>query len=193
MKPEKKIEVDYYGEISAHIKELIIANLPDSKNYRIEILIGELYSALNTLIANGALSGSELLKFGRKAPRLFLDITLVIENVKTGKFELVIFEIKKKKRVGLNELSQLIGYCLVSKSKFGILMNVDNAISRELSDILDADPDLTKIARVIDEKKIIHRLGIMTWNSSTHKIGYIEAGCIKTIPELVKKIVLNLE
>ena len=64
---------------------------------------------------------------------LISNISILLENKENGKFDIVIFEIKKVKKMGLSELSQLIGYCLVSKVKFGVLVNVDTAISHNLS------------------------------------------------------------
>lgn len=188
MQKSSKIEVDYYEEIGKSLFKLITANLEKNNHYNVKILIGEIRSALQTLIVNGYEAGELLKTFSKKIHRLHLDITVLIENSKTGKFEIVIFEIKRTKKLGLSELSQLIGYCLVSKSKFGILMNVDNSVSTEFSLIIDSDKDLTHIVRIIDKKQTTHELGVMIWNSNTQNITYTGSGAIKTISELGEKI-----
>ena len=187
-----KIEIDYYNEIAESLVDTVIANLDESK-FIVKILIGEISSALRTLIANGYEAGELLQKFSKNVHKLHLDITLLVENVANGKFELIIFEIKRTKKLGLSELSQLIGYCLVSKCRFGILMNVDNSVSSEFSVILDGDKDLTKITRLIDQQKVEHEFGVMIWNSTTQKITYTEAGEIKTIPQLTQKIINSIK
>lgn len=184
----KRIEVDHYDEIAKALSSLFLSNFKDSKKFRVKSLIGEIGSATRTLIANGYDAGSSLTTFSKKVHRLHLDVSILVENIENGNFEIIIFEIKKTKRLGLTELSQLIGYCLVSKCRFGVLVNVDNSVSSEFSIILDADIDLTRIVRLIDGKELEHELGVMVWNCKTHNFEYTQSGAIKTIPLLVEKI-----
>lgn len=183
-----KKETDHYEEIAAKLKIAFEANLRHGDNYNIRILIGEVQSALRTLIANGYNAGVLLSEYSKSVHRLHLDISILIEHKNSQKFELVIFEIKKVNNLGLNELSQLIGYCLVSKCRFGVLMNIDKAVSRDFSIILDADKDITNMVRLIDDKYISHEFGVMVWNSETQDIEYTQAGAVKTIPDLVAEI-----
>ncbi len=180
-------EVDYYDEIAIELVNVFNSNLDTSK-YIVKPIIGEINAGLRTLIANGYEAGELAKDYSKSVHRLHLDIAILIENKENRKFEIVIFEVKRVSNLGLTELSQLIGYCLVSKSKFGILINVDKAVSREFSIILDADKDLTQIIRLIDGMQIEHKLGVMVWNSNTHKIEYTNSGSIKTIPELIDLI-----
>jgi len=193
MKNLERKEVDYYEEIADVLTSFFVSNLKGNNGYTVRVLIGEISSAIRTLIANGYSAGQSLVDFGRSVHRLHLDISLLIENVKNGKFEIVVFEIKKTKGLGLSELSQLIGYCLVSKAKFGVLVNIDNTVSGEFSIILDADRDLTKIVRVIDNKIIEHRFGVMVWNSKTKKMEYSESGDITSLPGLITMIEYSLK
>ncbi len=68
-----------------------------------------------------------------------------------------------------------------------------NSVSSEFSLIVDSDKNLTKIVRIIDDKKIQHELGIMVWNSKTKQINYTESGEIKTISQLVDKIIESID
>ncbi|MCH2546753.1 MAG: hypothetical protein MK052_03970 [Alphaproteobacteria bacterium] len=181
-------EIDYYQEIAHELVLLFESELEDD-SYTVKPLIGEISSALRTLIANGYEAGELLRSYSMEVHRLHLDVSVLIEHKETGKFEVIIFEIKKVNGLGLNELSQLIGYCLVSKAKFGILVNVDKAVSSQFSIILDADKDLTEIIRITDGKKLSHQFGVMVWNSDTLKIEYTNSGSIKSIPQLVSLIV----
>lgn len=187
-----KIEAQYYPEISKELIKQIKANLPENKNIDVLSLVGEIRSGLLTMISNGYDAGDLLKDYSQNVHRLYLDISILLENKENGKFDIVIFEIKKVKKMGLSELSQLIGYCLVSKVKFGVLVNVDTAISHNLSIMLDDDPDLTHITRFIDGKKINHELGVMVWNSFTMKIEYTNSGAIKSMPHLVAKLTDSL-
>jgi hypothetical protein len=192
MNTNNRIEVDYYNEIAKSLVNTVVANLDNSK-FVVKILIGEISSGLRTLIANGYEAGDLLKTFSKNVHKLHLDISLLVENKENGKFELVIFEVKRTKKLGLQQLSQLIGYCLVSKCKFGVLINVDNSVSGEFSVILDGDKDLTKITRIVNQEEIEHEFGVMVWNSKTQKISYTEAGEIKTIPQLTQKIVNSIK
>ena len=183
----KRKEVDYYNEIAVELVRQFESNL-SSNEYSVKPIIGEISSGLRTLIANGYSVGDSLEKYSKSVHRLHLDIAILVENKKTGKFEVIVFEVKKVNNLGLSELSQLIGYCLVSKAKFGVLINVDRAVSREFSIILDGDKDLTEIVRIIDDKKVEHRFAVMVWNSSTLRIEYTNSGAIKSIPDLVKVV-----
>lgn len=180
-------EVDYYEEIAIELVKQFEANLLGDV-YIVKPLIGEISSGLRTLIANGYDAGVLLREYSKSVHKLHLDISILIENTETGKFEVIIFEIKRVSNLGLSELSQLIGYCLVSKSKFGILINVDKAVSREFSIILDGDKDLTEIVRLIDNEQLHHKFGVMVWNASTLKIEYTNSGSIKSIPQLVEMV-----
>lgn len=188
---ERKIEVDYYPEIASAIKDLFISNFT-ATGLEVQALVGEISGAIGTLIANGYPAGEMLKEYGEKVHRLHLDISILVENKANGKFEIIIFEVKKTKRMGLSELSQLIGYCLVSRAKFGILVNVDNSVSGEFSVILDADKDLTKIVRVVNGEEVVHKLGVMVWNSNTKKLQYTQSGEIKTLPELISLVEKDL-
>lgn len=182
----KRKEADHYEEIALELVKQFESNFVDE--YTIKPLIGEISSGLRTLIANGYAVGDLLKEYSTSVHRLHLDISILVENKRNGKFEVIVFEIKKVNNLGLGELSQLIGYCLVSKAKFGILINVDRAVSREFSIILDGDKDLTEIVRIVDEKKMTHKFAVMVWNSDTMRIEYTNSGSIKSIPELVKMV-----
>ncbi len=185
----RKKEIDYYEEISVELVNQFKSNLDlDDQHYSVYSLIGEISSSLRTLIANGYKAGKALKEYSIQSHRLYLDISILVENKKTGKFEIVIFEIKKVKSLGLSELSQLIGYCLVSKAKNGILINIDKSVSGEFSTIIEGDKNLTDITRLIDGQHINHQIGIMVWNSKTHQVEYTNSGSLKTLPQLIEKI-----
>lgn len=189
---KRRKEIDYYQEIAVELVKQFEANLSGNE-YVVKPLIGEISSGLRTLIANGYDAGDLLRTYSTSVHRLHLDISILIENTKTEKFEVIIFEIKRVNNLGLSELSQLIGYCLVSKSKFGILMNVDKAVSSEFSVILDGDKDLTEIVRIVDEQELHHKFGVMVWNATTLKIEYTNSGSIKSIPKLIELVEGSLD
>lgn len=183
------IEVDHYEEIAQALLEIFRANMPADSKYVVSALIWEISSWLRTLIANWYNAWGALEDYSRSVHRLHLDISILIENTENGKFEIVIFEIKKAERIWLTELSQLIGYCLVSKCEFGVLVNVDNSVSSEFSIILNADKDLTQITRLVDGQELVHKFWVMIWDSITKKFTYLEAKTpLNTLPKLIQMI-----
>ena len=186
-------EKDHYDEIAKALASLISGNLGKSDKYTVKSLIGEISSALRTLIANGYDAGEVLKDYSERVHRLFLDVSILVENKSNGKFEIIIFEVKKGTKLGLNELAQLIGYCLVSKQKFGVLVNVDDGVSENFSIILQGDPNLTTIERLIDGEVLRHEMGVMVWNSHTKNFEYTQTAAIKNIPDLVTKIEASLK
>src|SRR3989338_886751 len=180
-------EVDYYKEIALGLKDLFISNMPDSLHVSVYPLIGEIKAALQNLILNEKVDERLIKPIIQGIDTLSLDVSFLLVNNKTKKYEIVILEIKRTSAVGLTELSQLIGYCLVSKAKFGILVNVDNTVSSRFSTILERDFDLTIIERTLkNDQDIVHKFGVMKWNSKTLALEYTNAGSIKSIPELVE-------
>lgn len=190
----KMIEVDHYDEISKALLEIFRSNIvTEDWKFVVSALIGEISSGLRTLIANGYEAWAALDAYSKSVHRLHLDISILIENKANGKFEIVIFEIKKTKTIGLTELSQLIWYCLVSKCEFGVLVNVDNSISSEFSVILNADKDLTEITRVLGNQTLVHKFWVMVWDSQTQKFNYLDTKmAIKTLSWLVQTLETSL-
>src|SRR5690606_26612030 len=108
----RRIEVDYYDEIAKELVNQIQSNLSGT-GFVVKPLIGEISSGLRTLIANGYNAGTLLNQYSKSVHKLHLDVSIVVENVNTGHFEIIIFEVKKVPNLGLGELSQVIGYCPV--------------------------------------------------------------------------------
>ena len=184
----KKKEVEYYPEIATYLQEQILGNLPSNSDIEVYALIGEIKSALNTVIVNGKLENEVIKRYAQEIDTLHLDVSFLIFDNRSKNYEIVILEVKKMPAVGLTELSQLVGYCLVSKSKFGILVNIDGSVSDGFMTLLEKDSELTTIDRKYKGNSLVHKFGVMKWNSNTKKCEYTSIGGIKSIPELVNLI-----
>ena len=109
------------------------------------------------------------------------------------KFELLVLEIKLVKSAGLSEWSQLVGYCLVSGAKYGLLLNIDNGGSSRLHHLLQTERHISNIKTTIGEEQQEHLLGFMQWNSLTHNFEYSNLGAIKSISNLSNQIALGFK
>lgn len=189
-------EVIYYDEIADFLVLQLNSNFRAmGKRYFVASGKGELKAGLQRLI-RGGFHSPQLKQFIQDIPPLNLDVFVVIMN-EPGEFELLINEIKDVNSLGLNELSQLIGYCLIANSKFGLLINIDGSVSRRFLDILHSDPYITHIIRLISYQLgqrldqtcyEEHFLGVMKWNSNTKRLEYFDSGRIKSIPQLCQMI-----
>ena len=190
-------EESYYPEIMDFVKLQIESNFYASKNpLKVYCKTGELRSGLEEIIRENNIETPSILEFASSTPPLSLDIFGLITD---GSFyELLIIEVKLLKSVGLAQLSQLIGYCIVSNARYGLLVNVNGGESPRLMELLVNEPNLTCIKRIVplyqvdkstyNNTTIEHNLGVMEWDSDTQNLMYTGYGGIKSLSELCNKI-----
>ena len=154
---------------------------------------GDLNKGLQKIIQDNQIEVPSILEFARTAPPLSLDIFALVTD--GSHFEMLIIEVKLLNSVGLSELSQLIGYCIVSNSQYGLLINIDGFESSRLTDIIVNEPDVTHIVRSLDgwTKRVDHRIGVMQWDSCTKNITYSGHGFIKSIPKLCEELLARFD
>lgn len=185
----KRNEVSYYGEIMAFIKEQIESNFSAwEKPLKVYCKTGELQKGLREIVRENSITTPSIIKFADSTPPLSLDIFALITD--GTKYELLILEVKLLGSVGLTQLSQLIGYCIVSNAQYGLLINVNGGESPRLTNLIMNEPDLMYIVRSLTSRNatVEHNLGVMEWDSDTQNLTYTGYGAIRTISELCKKI-----
>lgn len=182
-------EVSYYLEIQSFIEMQLKSNFRASNQMGIFVYwgIGELKKNLLQIIDEHPKECSCALEFAKRVPPLSLDIFAIITD--GIKFELLILEIKLVKSAGLKEWSQLVGYCLVSGAKYGLLINIDNGSSPRLTQTLHSEQHMSHIQTTVKGKSCEHILGFMQWNSYTNNFEYSSLGNIKSLSDLSEKII----
>ncbi|AIZ56725.1 hypothetical protein Mpt1_c08490 [Candidatus Methanoplasma termitum] len=186
----KKNEVAHYEEITAFIEAQLKSNFLIKKKSDISLYwkSGELTSKIKELISEHPQKCACLQAFSRNTPPLNLDIFGVVTDGK--KFEIVIIEVKLRENVGLAEWSQLLGYCVVSDAKFGLLVNIDAGASSRLSNILVSEIDASKVIRIkANGKEAVHFLGLMQWNTVTKNFEYSNLGQVWSISALSEMLI----
>ncbi len=182
--PTKGNEVSYYPEIQRFIEAQLKSNFLAQCHRELDVFwgIGELKTNLQRIInANPEKCGCAA-AFAQRVPPLNLDIFALITD--GNKFELLILEVKLMNSAGLKEWSQLVGYCLVSGAKYGLLINIDNGSSPRLSQILSTEDHLSHIRTLVNGRSHEHCLGFMQWDSLTQNFEYSNLGMIKSLSEL---------
>lgn len=182
-------EVTYYDEIMLFLKEQIESNFTAwEKPLKVYCKTGELRKGLQEIVTENTITTPAILQFAASTPPLSLDIfALITDGVK---YELLIIEVKLLKSVGLSQLSQLIGYCIVSNAQYGLLINVNGGESPRLINLISNEPDVTFIRRMhaYGGSLVEHNLGVMEWDSATQNMYYTGYGRVKTISALCKHL-----
>lgn len=182
-------EVSYYPEIQRFIECQLKSNFIAAKHRDLDVYwgIGELKANLWRFIKEYPERCCCIEEFANFIPPLNLDIfALVTDGIK---FELLILEVKLMNSVGLKEWSQLVGYCLVSGARYGLLVNIDNGASPRLADILRTEPHLSYIKTLVGDKELEHCLGFMQWDSLTQGFEYSNLGFIRSLSSLSHEII----
>lgn len=177
-------EVSYYPEIQNFIEAQIKSNFQAKSHKEISVFwgIGELKTNLQKIISENPEKCACIRKYVQTVPPLNLDIFALITD--GMRFEILILEIKLIDIVGLKEWSQLVGYCLVSGAKYGLLVNIDNGASPRLSHILSSENHVSDVQTIVNGVKQEHCLGFMQWDSLTQSFEYSNLGMIKSLSEL---------
>ena len=181
---EERYEISFYPEIQRFIEMQLTSNFLAERKKELSVFweIGELKTKLKKIIDANPEKCHCALHFSQNVPMLNLDIFALITD--GTRFELLILEVKRMNNAGLKEWSQLLGYCMVSGAKYGLLVNIDHGTSSRLSQILSSEEHISHVREAIDNKVIEHCLGFMQWDSITHDFSYTNLGKIKTISDL---------
>jgi len=181
-------EVSYYPEIQNFIEAQLKSNFLASNRRELYVFwgIGELKSNLQSIIKEHPEECSCAATFAQRVPPLSLDIFALVTDGE--RFELLILEIKLVKSAGLSQWSQLVGYCLVSGAKYGLLVNIDNGGSPRLTQMLHTERHISNIQTIVNGESHEHLLGFMQWNSLTHNFEYSNLGVIKSLSELSDRL-----
>ena len=189
--PNRRNEISYYSEIQAFIEEQLKSNFRAEHQRELEVFwgIGELKTNLQRILNANPEKCACASVFAQRVPPLNLDIfALITDGIK---FELLILEVKLMNSVGLKEWSQLVGYCLVSGAKYGLLINIDNGASPRLSHILSTESHISHIKTIVNNENHDHCLGFMQWDSLTQNFEYSNLGLIKSLSDLSNKLMIE--
>lgn len=186
--PNDRNEVSYYPEIQRFIEEQLKSNfrIKSQRELYVHWGIGELKTNLQRIISSHPDECECARSFANRVPPLNLDIFALITD--GTHFELLILEVKLLHGAGLKEWSQLVGYCLVSGAKYGLLVNIENGGSPRLNQILSTEYHLSHIETIVSETQRSHCLGLMTWDSLTQNFEYSNLGAVKSLSDLSEQI-----
>ena len=181
----KRNEVSFYPEIEQFISTQIKSNLLANGVSDIEVYwkIGELTTKLHELIREHPEKCSCMKSFADNTPPLNLDVFGVVTN--GVRFQIIVLEIKLLRNAGLSEWSQLLGYCIVSDARYGLLININGGASQRLKGILITNNDVSHVVRKKSNGKEVECFaGFMQWNSLTRNFEYSNLGQLRSLSAL---------
>lgn len=117
---------------------------------------------------------------------LYVDIIGIVCLPQRKLSELIICEVKKHD-LTLTDHAQLIGYCIASNTKYGLLISIEGRITAGFESILKKNPSLLNI----DRKKITHKFGICKWNPDQEELIFDEIGAFKSTEALCRHIAFS--
>ena len=181
--------MSYYPEIQRFIEAQLKSNFKAGAHKNLSVFwgIGELKTNLQRIVAEHPFECACAEDFSKQVPPLSLDIFALVTDKQ--KFELLILEVKLVRSAGLSEWSQLVGYCLVSGAKYGLLLNIDNSASQRLMQMLHTEQHISQISTIVNGKTREHLLGFMQWNSLTQNFEYTNLGTIKSLSDLSSRLI----
>lgn len=184
-------EVSYYSEIQTFIEMQLKSNFAASNRRELYVFwgIGELKAQLQRIIREHPSECACAASFAERTPHLNLDIFALITDGR--KFEILILEVKLVRSAGLSEWSQLVGYCLVSGAKYGLLVNIDNGGSTRLTQLLQTERHISHITTIVNAEQRENLLGFMQWSSLTQNFEYSNLGVIRSLSELSSRLALE--
>lgn len=189
--PNDRNEVSYYPEIQKFIEEQLKSNFRVIRQRELYVYwgIGELKTNLQRIISDHPVECECARSFANRVPPLNLDIFALITDGEH--YELLILEVKLLRGAGLKEWSQLVGYCLASGARYGLLVNIENGGSSRLNQILSTEYHLSHIQTLVEGRSCEHLLGLMTWDSLTQNFEYSNLGAIKSLSDLSEQIAVK--
>jgi len=182
-------ETEYYIEICEYLKEEIENRLSRLGEFITDFMpcgSKDLSSGLKSILKSEKIIDPNLeakVKFTRG---LFVDILGLVYSKTKKKGELIICEVKPH-NLTLAHLTQLIGYCIASNVKYGLLISIDKQITSGFETILKQAP-LVKIER----RSTTHYFAICTWKTTLKELYFDEIGAFNSLLALSRHIASSI-
>lgn len=184
-------EKHYYNAIARWLRNYIASTMRQYGDYIVDARVCatiDFAHGLRVLLRNNKIKSDDLLRKADLTRGLKVDILVLVYDRLKSRGEIVICEVKSKPGLSLQDCSQLVGYSICSDTQFGLLINVDGGITDALREILAQNTALTNIVQVVNSRKVIRRIGMLTWESKTRRGIFLPNGYVKSLPELCKEM-----
>lgn len=185
-------EVGYYEQIASYLKDEMQALLLTLGHFVIDFQScgnTDLSSGLKEILrTNPSIEDEKLPEKIELTRGLHIDILGIIYWRSKMLSELLICEVKNHDLM-LTDHAQLIGYCVASNVRYGLLISIDGRITGGFESILKNNPSLLNI----DRERIKHRFGICSWNPRLNELFFDEIGAFNSLEALSRDIAFGFE
>lgn len=185
-------ELEYYEQIASFLKDEMQASLSGLGKFLVEFQpCGNTdlsFGLQQVLRANPIIKDKSLQDKMELTRGLYVDILGIVYSKSKQSSELIICEVKKH-NLTLTDHAQLIGYCIASNIRNGILISLGGRITGGFESILKNNPSLLNIHR----KKIVHRFGICSWSPKSKELLFDQIGAFNSLEALCRYVAFVFE
>lgn len=148
----------------------------------------DISSGLRKILKSNSIVDSILMTKVKLTKRLFVDILGLVYSKIKKKGYLIVCEVKNHS-LTLTDFAQLIGYCIASNVKYGLLISLDKRITGGFEAILKQSSSLVKVKRI----KITHFFAICMWRTNLKELFFNEIGAFTSLLAICRDIASSLE
>jgi len=185
-------ELEYYKQLASHLKDEMQSLLSTLGDFMVDFKscgnIDLSFGLEELLRANQSIKDKSLLDKIELTRGLYVDILGIVYSQSRRLSELIICEVKNH-NLTLTDHAQLIGYCIASDIRYGLLISIKGRITGGFESILKNNPFLLNI----DRKGIVHKFGICSWNPKSSELFFDEIGAFNSLEALSRDIAFSFE
>jgi hypothetical protein len=190
-------EIKYYEKISVFLKNGISNELSMLNKFVVDfkpcgaIDKIDFRDGLLKILEENSIKNEQLQAVAEAAKGLYVDILGLVYSIKKDVGRTIICEIKPSS-LNLTDYSQLIGYCIASDTQYGLLIAINEGLTKGFRSILMRKPEILRIKRVIRGREIVHKIGTCSWLEKMRKIRFNKSA-FKSLPHFSREIASDLE
>lgn len=176
-------ESEFYPSIASYIGERVRDELRDGRSFEI-VACGtvDMRDGIRRIAEALHVKSRNLNRYAENARGLFVDLVGVVQDDASGDFTCLICEVKMG-RPTLTNLAQLLGYCVASNARHGLLVSIGHSITAGLEAILRNNRSLIDVRRTDGFR---HSVGIASWIGS--ELRFDDIGFYRSVESLARDL-----
>jgi len=187
-------ETSYYDEICNYLTSNLVQHLGQLGDFIVNFRSCEnvdLRAKLHQMLIDNSIHTRKLTELTELTKGLYVDIVGLVYSVPQQSGELIICEVKNNP-LTLTHCSQLVGYCISADAPYGLLIGINQGITRGFQSILNLKPSILHIERKVGRKKMTHEIGLCKWESPRQRLLFNRAGRIDSLLDLSRALACSL-
>ena len=180
-------ESSFYPSIVDYIERRIKAELGDGFDFRMAVCgVVDMRDGLRRINRQLHHQNESLDNYAERTRGLFVDLAGILQSRTGNRFATLICEVKVG-RLNLTHLAQLLGYCIASNTRHGLLISVNHSVTSGLEAVLRNNHSIVDVRR-LDKSR--HTIGIATWTGGA--LRFDDIGFYTSVESLGRSMSLTL-